>query len=131
MASIKETRPEQYLREIRDLQKQNAELLQKLYTIEEHQVSSKRWATVFHILTMLLPYIFSAYLSWVFYEKVQDSFNSFKEFIVHSPSRVTKTVTESVKNHVNAVTDTGEALWNQRGELYEKGKDLFKTYTGN
>ncbi len=91
----RETRPEMYLREIRDLQKENGILLKKLYAVEEEKQVSKRWATMFHVATLVLPYAFSAYVSWVFYEKVQETFSSFKEFIVDSPSRLTGGVLDS------------------------------------
>ncbi len=131
MAQIKETRPEMYLREIRDLQKQNGELLQKLYAAEEDKISSKRWATMFHIATMLLPYAFSAYVSWVFYEKVQDTFNSFKQFIVDSPSRVKGGLVENFTGNIDSVKDTGEVIWKNKNTIYKKGEDLLKTYVGN
>ncbi len=128
---IRETRPEQYLREIRDLQKQNGELLQKLYAAEEDKISSKRWATMFHIATMLLPYAFSAYVSWVFYEKVQDTFTSFKQFIIDSPSRVTGGLTDQFSGKIDSVTETGKVIWENKNTIYDKGEDLFKTYVGN
>jgi len=127
---IRETRPEMYLREIRDLQKQNGELLQKLYSAEEDKVSSKRWATMFHIATMLLPYAFSAYVSWVFYEKVQDTFNNLKQFIIDSPSQLTGNLKENFTGNINSVTEAGTILWENKNTLYDKGENLLKTYVG-
>jgi len=131
MAPIKETRPEQYLREIRDLQQQNGKLLQKLYAAEENKISSKRWAVSFHIATMILPYAFSAYLSWVFYEKVQGVFQDLKQFIIESPSRVTGGLTKNFTENIDSVTDTGKVIWENKNTIYEQGENLFKTYVGN
>ena len=130
MTPIKETRPEMYLREIRDLQKQNGELLKKLYSAEEDKISSKRWATTFHVATMLLPYAFSAYISWVFYEKVQDTFDNLKQFIVDSPSRVTGGLKEKFTENIDSITDAGEGIWENKNTIYKKGENLFKTYVG-
>lgn len=129
----RETRPEQYLREIRDLQLQNNELLHKLYGAEEDKVSRKHWATGFKIAGMLLPYIFSMFVAWTFYAKVIDVFNSFTSTITDIPSSIASgTIPESLKDNVGSgldiIKEGGAVLWDNRDQIYEEGKEKVNSY---
>ncbi len=83
-----ESIPEKYLREIRDLQKQNLEILKKLTIYEEKKIFRGRWAIFIKTLGILLPYIFSIFLAWVFYMSVLESVNSLKEFVIELPKNI-------------------------------------------
>lgn len=111
MPELPESRPEQYLREIRDLQQANLELQQKNETLLNELVEQKRsqvrwqhFRTAGSIVIMILPYLFSAYLSWLFYVKIQESISSF---------------TNAPKNAIESVTQQTKQLWNDREELLD------------
>lgn len=97
-----ETRPEQYLREIRDLQIKNFELLEELV---EQQQSEKKWKHLKmtgNIIIMILPYLLSAYLSWLFYLKIETMINN----VYNAP-----------KNAIESVT----SIWNTKENIIEEG----------
>lgn len=129
----RETRPEQYLREIRDLQQQNNELLQKLYGVEEDNISRRHWGTAFKIAGMLLPYAFSMFVAWTFYSQVMDIFNSFTSKLTNIPqSIVSGNIPDSLKDNVGSgldiITEGGAVLWENRDEIIDSGKDKLNEY---
>ncbi len=127
---------ERYLREIRDLQMQNNELLQKLYGVEEDNISRRHWKTGFKVMGMLLPYFFSMFVAWTFYAKVMDSFDSFKNFFTDIPSSISKNIQGDVKENItnglgsgiDAITEGGAVLWENRDEIINGGKDKLNEY---
>lgn len=117
----KESTPEQYLREIRDLQQQNLELLTKLTTVEEKRESRRTFSIVGKALMVLLPYLFSMFVAWAFYAKVQNTVESLQSYITRIPTAIsekfevgidTDSIKESAKEKGNALLEK----WNNRDQ---------------
>lgn len=108
----KESRPEKYLREIRDLQKKNLELLTKLTTVEEKRESRRIFFIGGKALMILLPYLFSMFVAWAFYAKVQDTVQSLQTYITQIPSAV------SEKFNINIDTDQIKDSAIEKGTQY-------------
>lgn len=121
---IKETRPEQYLREIRDLQKQNTEMLERLIAVEEKTQSAVRWKTTAKVALALMPYAFSMFVAWTFYEKVQDSIDSMTHFIIDLPSAVGLSWGENV----DEIKEKGSDLWENKNTLWEDAKQSVEDF---
>lgn len=114
-----ESKPEQYLREIRDLSLQNAQLqienkalLLELVEKKRSQLHWQHWKTAGNIVIIILPYALSAYMTWLFYVKVQESIQSF----THAPQNAIESISSGVKN-----------TWTNREELLETSSEKTKT----
>jgi hypothetical protein len=116
-----ESKPEQYLREIRDLQEQNIQILQQLIKVEKKQVSTKRWGIFFGLFGVLLPYIFTAWLAWTFYTKVEESVNSLKTFVVELPDHLGVNISQQFDEIKNSA---GDRIQDTKDGLKEKWNNL-------
>jgi len=105
-----ESKPEQYLREIRDLQRKNLEILEKLTEYEDSKISRGRWAIGGKVLATMLPYLLSMALVWGFYMKIED---------------LTTSVTDTVKNlpKTMSIDISGKV-----GDWKEKGGELLDNW---
>jgi len=124
-SSKKETRPEQYLREIRDLQKQNAQIMERLLQMEEKKRSSIRWKGVAQIAVALLPYVFSLFVAWTFYAKVQESIDSMTTFILELPESVGLGWSENV----DSIKDKGGEVWENKNTIWENTKNSVTNFS--
>lgn len=115
----KETRPEQYLREIRDLQKQNAEIMERLIHIEEKKRSAVRWKGIAQLAVALLPYAFSLFVAWTFYAKVQESIDSMTTFILELPESVGLGWSENI----DSIKERGGQVWENKNTLWKDTKN--------
>ncbi len=99
---VNESNPERYLREIRDLQKQNTALLQELVEQKRSEVRWQHWKSVGRVILILLPYVISSYAMWLFYTKVQESISS---------------ITNAPKNTIENINSGTKQFWNTRNEI--------------
>lgn len=130
-----ETTPEKYLREILESQKKNNQLLEKLLEKEEKKITHKKWGTFFKILAILLPYLFSLFVAWTFYAKVQESIKSLTSSFTNFP----QTIHGKVSNSWESAEFSGKNTWENRDEYIEtlkntttntleNGKNSFEEY---
>lgn len=65
-----ETKPEEYLREIRDLEVQNKVLLTELVEYFRHEAKQRKWKMLGRILMIFIPYLLTALLFFLLYSKM-------------------------------------------------------------
>ena len=114
-----ESNPEKYLREIRDLQLQNLEILQKLTEYEDEKISRGRWATGVKILGSLMPYLLSVALVWGFYMKIEDLTNSVQDTVKNLPKDISLNIGDKWG-------DIAENLSDKTGDMKESITDKWK-----
>jgi hypothetical protein len=107
-----ESNPERYLREIKEIQKQNLEILKSINKIQEKKESRRKWKFIGNILIILLPYLFSLFVAWAFYYKVETSILTIKEFIKDIPNNISMgfgdnidSLKEDFKNKGSSILD--------------------------
>lgn len=120
MGNPNESTPEKYLREIRDLQKQNLEILQKLSQQEENKASQKKLATLFGLIGTLLPYLLAIGLVWGFYLKISDLTSSVINTVKDIPSEMSihisdqwDSVTDNFSDKKDAATHSIKDKWSK------------------
>lgn len=124
-----ESRPEQYLREIRDLQQKNAELQEKnaqmLQTLVDQKQSELRWqhwGSAGRVLMIILPYALTASLSWWFYTAIQNSLSSFTSMpksAIESITSGTKKILEGKETVVEDTSSIGQDLLDRAKQFFE------------
>ncbi len=117
-----ETKPEQYLREIRDLQKQNLEILQRLSEYEDHKSSQHKWGIAFRVIGSLMPYLLSVALVWGFYMKIEDLTNSVQETVKNIPT----TLSVNMGDKWDSLKEKGSEIWGGTKESSEKTSENLK-----
>lgn len=73
-----ESKPEQYLRQIRDLESKNRILLEQLVEYKTHDEKRRKWRIMGRIALVLMPYILTIALAAFFYLKIVQSLDSFQ-----------------------------------------------------
>lgn len=121
---MEESNPEKYLREIRDIQQKNLEILTRLTEYEDSKISRGRWAVGGKILGGLLPYLLSVALVWGFYMKIEDLTNSVQETVKNLP----KTMSLNITDKWDSAAESGKELWDQKDEIGTNLGDKWKEF---
>lgn len=108
MSNTSESNPEKYLREIRDLQLQNLEILKKLTDFEDDKKSSRKWSTGIKVIGSLMPYLLSIALVWSFYMKIEDLTTSVTDTVKNLP----QTLSIDIGGKAGAIKDNISEKWN-------------------
>lgn len=87
---MEETLTEQYLRQIRDINLHNRQLLHELVEFRKKEQKSHKWKILGRISLVLMPYILTIALGFFFYARIINTLGSFEaalqEFFPDFPS---------------------------------------------
>ena len=120
MSNRSESNPEKYLREIRDLQLQNLEILKKLTEFEDEKKSVRKWSTGIKVIGSLMPYLLSIALVWSFYTKIEDLTISVTDTVKNLP----QTLSIDIGGKWNDVKESGKNLWENKNKISEKWEEF-------
>lgn len=112
-----ESNPERYLREIKEIQEKNLEILTAISKIQEKKESRRKWKFIGNILVVLLPYLFSLFVAWAFYYKVENSILTIKEFIKDIPSSISEGFGGGFKGSIDSLKDQGSSIFEKTNDF--------------